>query len=238
LRRVLDPAPSRLDPDDHRELPDARRGLSARGLTGPEAAVETSEPAGTPRHRWIIWLLKLAAVFALSTLILAAVARIRETELVDRGTPILLSDWLDFLARPLTITTSGATYFDPRSLPKPSRTRRDRLDQRPLRALPAGEAPELRCPIRPDRYRPTLLGRFLGPGFALTGVMLTLLPAFFLAGMAVFHLAFKRPIPEPRSIAPGSASSSSQDVTTRRRIPGLEPLWVVDPLEGSDHHAG
>jgi hypothetical protein len=177
-------------------------GLAARGVARPpEFEDSTASSPATVDSRRLAWPLrlvaiglKIAVVVVLVMIILAAITQIRgDVIFLPWYVPISVSGWLDGLSKPLTIGSRNATYLDPSLTPDALvvvaggawigvLTLRHVLSRRP----PGIETPLDR--IGRDRR---LLGRFLGTTLALTGVMLTLLPAFFLAGLAVLHLTLR-----------------------------------------------
>jgi hypothetical protein len=164
-------------------------GLAARGIVEPEGAVDAIETVVNPRRRRLLRLVELAAIAVLVMVIVAAV-------FPSWFAPIRLTDWLEKLADAVTISTSGAIYFDPSLTPEALVVLAGTawISVLCVRFLLTKRHPNEAPLDRIGRDR-RLLGRFLGAWFALTGVMLTLFPAFFLAGLAVFHLALKAVYP-------------------------------------------
>ncbi len=122
--------------------------------------------------------------------ILAAVARLRGvTAALPWWSPFSLAFLVEALSRPFDWATTDAIYLDARTAPDVVVLLGAVAILVVLFArfiLSPGEAPIDR--IARD---PRLIGRFLGAWMTLTGVMLTLMPAFFLGGMAVLHFALK-----------------------------------------------
>ncbi len=170
-------------------------GLSARGVAGPaepDSSAGPTAPASGPAlvRRLALGIVKGALVVALVLTILAALARLRG---VTAGrpwwSPFSLAFLVEALSRPFDCATTDAIYLDARTAPEVvvllgAVALLVVLFVRFLFAT--GEAPIDR--IARD---PRLVGRFLGASLTLTGVMLTLMPAFFLGGMALLHFALK-----------------------------------------------
>lgn len=170
-------------------------GLSARGVAGPADPGPPGDPA--PRAAWPGWarplavgLVRLAVGGGLLIAILAAVGQLSGG---DDGlpwwAPFPVEAVLRALTTPFEWTTTTAIYLNPNLTPDALVLLGATifLVVLALRFLLApGVAPIDR--IGRDRR---LVGRFLGAWVAMTGVMLTLLPAFFLAGMAVLHFTLK-----------------------------------------------
>jgi hypothetical protein len=170
-------------------------GLSARGVAGPVEVDPSDSPiVRTPwpprSRRLVVGLAKAVLAIGLTLAILAAVARLKGgDDVLPWWSPFSVSFVVGALTRPFEWTTSRAIYLDPGLTP-------DALALLGMVALlcvlfarfllVSGEAPIDR--IGRD---PRLIGRFLGAWLAMTGVMLTLMPAFFLGGMAVLHFTMK-----------------------------------------------
>ena len=170
-------------------------GLSARGVAGPaEPRPAEAETSRSPWPSWVrplaVGFVKLAIVVVLAMTILAAVAQLRGgVEGLPWWAPYPVAEILGAAMMPFEWTTTTAIYLDPKMTP-------DALVLLAATALlvvlaarfllAPGAAPIDR--IARDRC---LVGRFLGAWLAMTGVMLALLPAFFLAGMATLHVTLK-----------------------------------------------
>jgi hypothetical protein len=168
-------------------------GLSARGVAGPGPAIDD-----VPRSRWPAWapglalaLGKVALALGLVLAILAAIGQLTGGEAgLPWWSPFPVASLTSTLAHPFEWTTTGAIYLDPYRTP-------DAL------VLLASAAVLVALTIRffvPTAGEPPidrigrdgrLVGRFLGAWVAMTGVMLALLPAFFLGGMALLHFTLK-----------------------------------------------
>jgi hypothetical protein len=164
-------------------------GLTARGVAEPEGTVERVERIAKSRWRSLLRLVELTAIVVLGMVILAVI-------FPSWYAPILLTDCLGKLADAVTIASSGAIYFDPSITPEALVVLGGTawIIVLSVRLLLA-KRQWCEAPLDRIGRNPRLLGRFLGAWFALTGVMLTLFPALFLAGMAVFHLALKAAYP-------------------------------------------
>jgi hypothetical protein len=164
-------------------------GLTARGVAEPEGTVERVERIAKSRWRSLLRLVELTAIVVLGMVILAVI-------FPSWYAPILLTDCLGKLAGAVTIATSGAVYFDPSITPEALFVLGGTAWIIVLSVrLILAKRQSCEAPLDRIGRDPRLLGRFLGAWFALTGVMLTLFPALFLAGMAVFHLALKAAYP-------------------------------------------
>jgi hypothetical protein len=164
-------------------------GLTARGVAEPEGTVERVERIAKSRWRSLLRLLELTAIVVLGMVILAVI-------FPSWYAPIRLTDCLGKLSDAVTIATSGAIYFDPSITPEALVVLGGTAWIIVLSVrLILAKRQSCEAPLDRIGRDPRLLGRFLGAWFALTGVMLTLFPALFLAGMAVFHLVLKAAYP-------------------------------------------
>ena len=170
-------------------------GLAARGVAGPSQA----EP-GTrdPLPAWVrplaVRLAKFVLVVFLALVILGAVTQIRiGGDDIPWWAPFSASEVMGTLTKPFEWTTTTAIYLDPSLTPDALVVLGAAvvvlvLTLRLLLSAPRALADAPIDRIGRDRR---LIGRFLGAWLALTGVMLTLLPAFFLAGIAALHFTLK-----------------------------------------------
>jgi hypothetical protein len=175
-------------------------GIAARGVAGPLDDEAQADPPPLPRWffrvRWLaLWLLKSGLVLALVLAILGAVGQFitPSGEGLPWWAPVPVAVLVDALGKPFEWATSTAIYLDPNATP-------DALYilgavvvlvVLALRLLLATPRAAGLAPIDRIGSDPRLIGRFLGDWLAMAGVMLSLLPAFFLAGMAALHVAMK-----------------------------------------------
>lgn len=171
-------------------------GLAARGVAGP-----SDEAAPAPRAPWPAWVRRLAVRLArfavvvfLSLVILGSVAQIciRGDDL-PWWVPFSAAELVGALTKPFEWTTSTAIYLDPNLTPDALVVLGAAvvLLVLTLRLLLSAPRATTEAPIDRIGRDPRLVGRFLGAWLALTGVILTLLPAFFLAGIAALHFTLK-----------------------------------------------
>lgn len=173
-------------------------GLCARGVAGPP----DPSPDPTPRKPWPAWvrrmvvgLVRLAIIGFLALAILASVAQLTTEgdEGLPRWSPVPVAVLVGALLKPFEWTTTAAIYLDPNLTPDALFLLGASviLVVLALRYLLAGPGTTGEAPIDRIARDGRRVGRFLGAWLAMTGVMLALLPAFFLGGMAVLHLAMK-----------------------------------------------
>lgn len=169
-------------------------GLSARGVAGPL----DPDPAGDrpPRSipgRWLaLALVRIAIVGVLVLAILGAMAQLRgDGDDLPWWAPVSASTMLAALLRPFEWTTASAIYLDPNLTPDAFVPLVAAVVIAVLMARLLISPRDSAAPIDRIARDPRLIGRFLGAWLAMTGVMLALLPTFFLGGMALLHFTMK-----------------------------------------------
>jgi hypothetical protein len=177
-------------------------GLAARGVGGADESEIVEEPQLTgERVRWLAWmprlmvfLFKLAVAGLLIELILTGLAQLRNGDTLPWYAPYSLWQWISTADGALSIERPNAIYFDPSMMPDVLFLIAAAIILIVLSIcfLRTGRR---EAPIDRIGRHPRLVVRFLGAWLAITGVMLTLLPAFFLAGFALLHLTMKAAYP-------------------------------------------
>jgi hypothetical protein len=177
-------------------------GLAARGVGGANESEIVDEPQPTgDRMSWLAWtprlvvfLFKLAVAGLLIELILTGLERFRDSDTLPWYAPYSLTQWISTADGALSIERPNAIYFDPSLMPDAFFLLGAAiiLIVLAIRFLRTGRR---EAPIDRIGRDPRLIRRFLGAWLAITGVMLALLPAFFLAGFAVLHLTMKAAYP-------------------------------------------
>ncbi len=139
----------------------------------------------------VVGLARLALAAGLVIVILGAVAQLLGSKAgLPWWSPIPVSAVGDLVPR---LATATAIYLDPFQTPDVLFLLAAvvLLGVLALRFLLAGPLAVGEAPIDRIGRDPRRIGRFLGAWLAMTGVMLALMPAFFLGGMALLHYTLK-----------------------------------------------